>query len=101
VHWTPISCAIRSTTSRRRRCAFLVAAVDAGHDPGRLVADAEEPALALRDDLEAHRRLVEAGTHPLELPQRSPLRLADGLARHLDRDLAHRLEPFFRFTLRT
>ena len=52
----------------------------------RRVADAEQAALALGDDLEANRRLVEARVQALELAQRRPLRLADGLARRLDRD---------------
>src|SRR5581483_7786905 len=56
-------------------------------------------ALTLRDDLELHRRLVERGIPLLELAQRRPLRLADGLARRLDRQVgvgAHlRLVRFF------
>src|SRR3954451_12384369 len=66
---------------------------------GRLVADAENAALALGHDLELHRRLVEPGMPPLELTQRCPLRLADRLAGRLGRqvrDLVHlRLVRFF------
>ncbi len=71
-------------------------------DPRRRVADAEQAALALGHDLEAHRRLVERRIPLLELPQCRPLRLAHGLARRLDRQLvAHRRPPaFFRRTLR-
>src|SRR4051812_18684897 len=56
-------------------------------DTGRLVADAENAALALGHDLELHRRLVEPGMPPLELTQRCPLRLADRLAGRLGRQI--------------
>ena len=56
-------------------------------DPGRLVADAEDPALAFGHDLELHRGLVEAGMAPLELAQRGPLRLADRLPGRLGREV--------------
>src|SRR6185437_6802649 len=61
-----------------------------GDDTGRRVADAEQAALALGDHLEADARLVEPGHGELEVAQRLPLRLADGLARGLDRDLVDR-----------
>ena len=70
-----------AAAGRRRTAA---APSTRGDHPGRRIADAEQPALALRDDLEADRRLVEPRRQPLELAQRLPLRLADGLARRLD-----------------
>ena len=74
------------------------------HDARRRVADAEQAPLALGQDLEAHGLAVDAGREPLELAERRPLRLADGLARRLDGDLvAHRRLPpplRFRFTRR-
>ena len=47
-----------------------------------------------------HRRLVEPGMEPLQLAQRRPLRLADGLAGRLDRRRSSviRAPFFFRFT---
>src|SRR5207302_9377952 len=68
----------------------------------RRVADAEEPTLAFGDHLEPHRRLLEPGIALLELTQRRPLGLADGLARRLDRQLGGHRRPafFFRRTLR-
>ena len=68
--------------------------------PGGNVADAEQPALALRDDLEPHGAFVEARLLLLELAQRGPLRLADGLARGLDLELHQRRAFFFRLTFR-
>src|SRR5205814_4981942 len=61
----------------------------------RLVADAEQAALALGDDGELDQVAVECRIAPLELVQRRPARLAHGLARGLDPDgrLAHRLRP--------
>ena len=66
-------------------------------DPGRRVAHTEQPALALGDDLEPNGALVEPRMELLELAERSPLRLADGLAGRLDlaEVLHHRLA--FRF----
>ena len=56
------------------------------HVRGR-VPDTEQAALTLGEDLEVHRGLVEARVAVLELPQRRPLRFADGLARRLDAEL--------------
>ena len=47
----------------------------------------EQAALTLGEDLEVNRSLVEARVAVLELPQRRPLRFADGLARRLDAEL--------------
>src|SRR5207253_10001002 len=78
---------------------------DRRDDLCRRETNAEQPSLALRDDLEANRRLVETGLTLLELAQRRPLSLADRLAGSLDADLfldRHRLVLcfFFRFTRR-
>jgi hypothetical protein len=51
---------------------------------GRSKTNAEQPALALGNHLELDRRLVQARLELLELAQRRPLRLADGLAGGLD-----------------
>ena len=59
-------------------------AVDGRDHPCRRVADAEQAALALGEDLEADRVAVEPRRQPLELAEGRPLRLADGLARRLD-----------------
>ena len=78
---------VRRELARRSRAAARGrrgARVDRCDDAGRRVADAEQAALALGEHLEPHRRLVEPGLEVLELPQRRPLRLADGLARRLD-----------------
>src|SRR5439155_24657784 len=59
---------------------------------GRSKTDTEQAALALGDHLELDRRLVEPGLELLELAQRRPLRLADGLPRGFDLEqpaLAH------------
>src|SRR4029079_16255098 len=48
--------------------------------------DAEQPALALGNDLELHALAIEPGNPLLEFAERRPLRLADGLARGLDGD---------------
>src|SRR5581483_9435134 len=76
-----------------------------GHDARRLVAHAEQPALALGDDLETHRSLVKRGVTRLELAQRGPLRLADGLTGRLDGQipcrLAHLRPELFFFLRRT
>ena len=69
----------RSPAARRE-----AGASSAREDLGGLVADAEQPALALGDDDEADARLVDSGKAPLELPERRPLRLADGLPGCLD-----------------
>ena len=71
-------------------------------DTRRLVADAEQAALALGDDFEPNRGLVERGMPLLELAQSGPFRLADGLARRLDGEVAHRRRPelFLRRTWR-
>src|SRR5438034_3164739 len=77
--------------------------VDLRDDSRRRIADAQEPSLALRDDLELDGALVEPRMELLELAQRGPLGLADGLAGRLDlaQVLRHRLAfPFFRFTRR-
>ena len=70
-----------------------------GDDAGRLVADTEDPALPLGDDLELHRSLFEPRIAPLEVAQRCPLRFPDRLAGRLGRqvrELAHlRLVRFF------
>src|SRR5581483_5944317 len=73
-----------------------------GDHARRGIADAEQAALALGDDLELHRGLVQPGMAQLELAQRRPLRLADRLAGRLDGHVGHRLRavPFFRRTLR-
>ena len=73
-----------------------------GDDAGRREADAQKAALALGDHLEPHRGLVDARPQLLELAQRGPLGLADGLAGRLDlQRLAHRLAfPFLRLTRR-
>ena len=63
-------------------------------------AHAEQAALALGHDLEADRRLVDAGVLLLELPQRSPLGLAHRLTGRLDLNLHQRRAFFFRFTRR-
>src|SRR6266542_2171263 len=65
-------------------------------DPRRRIADAEQAALALGDDFEANRGLVDPGPQPLELAQRCPLRLADRLPRRFDEQLlGHRRARFF------
>src|SRR4029453_10113819 len=84
------------------RCLCRVG-VDLRDDPRRRVAHTEEPAFALRDDLEPNGALVEPRVELLELSQRGPLRLTDGLAGRLDlaEILHHRLAfRFFRFTRR-
>ena len=48
------------------------------------VPDAEQAPLSLAQHLEAHRVAVDPGREPLELAERRPLRLADGLAGRLD-----------------
>ena len=55
-----------------------------GDDVRRSETDAEQPALAFGDDLELHAVAIEARNELLELAQRGPLRLADGLAGRLD-----------------
>ena len=80
-----------------------VAVGDGREHAGRRVADAEQAALALGEHLEADRGLVERRREALELAQRLPLRLADGLAGRLDRRarrVTARAPPFFRFTRR-
>ena len=84
------------TSSRTREASSLVGGGGSSARPcgpvlgnrrdhtGRRVADAEQPALALCHHLELDGALVEPGIQPLELAQRRPLRLADGLARRLD-----------------
>src|ERR671924_1680399 len=62
-------------------------ALDGGDDARRRIADSEQAALALGDDLEPNRALVETRAQALELAQRRPLRLADGLAGGLDAEL--------------
>ena len=70
--------------------------LDHRDDARRRVADTEQSALALREHLEADRGLVEARLPALELAQRRPLRLADGLSRRLDDHVAgHRRARFF------
>src|SRR5206468_2484383 len=50
---------------------------------------------------ELHGRLVEPGSQALELAQRRPLRLADGLPGRLDEEVgAHLRAFFFRRTIR-
>ena len=67
-----------------------------GDDPRRRVPDAEQAALALGDDLEPDRVPVDPRPLPLELAQRRPLRLADGLSRRFDEQiLGHRRARFF------
>ena len=97
----------RARSRRRAAAPGSRAAARAGdgsrrNHPRRRVADAEQAALALAHDLEGDARLVEPRRQPLELAQRLPLRLADGLAGRLDRDVgAHRREPpFLRLTRR-
>ena len=94
---------IRSTSSRATGRGFALvdldhlARVDQGNDARGRIADSEQTALPLRDDLELNRGLVEAGQKLLELSQCRPLRLADGLTRRLDleRSGAHLLARFF------
>src|SRR5262249_45099375 len=75
--------------------------IDRGDHPRRRVTDAEQAPLALGEDLEPNRRLVDPGLQPLELAQCGPLRLADGLARRLDlQGLGHRRAPPRFFFLR-
>src|SRR6185436_19721031 len=67
--------------------------------------DAEQAALALGNDLELHALAIEPGNPLLELTERRPLRLADGLARGLDGDRRlgthlRVLPPRFRLTRR-
>src|SRR5919202_5051312 len=90
----------RRLRADRRRLRRLV---DGSDHARRRVADAENPPLALGDDLEPNGRLVEPRREPLELSQRGPLRLADRLAGGLDLERllglgAHRRAFFFFFT---
>ncbi len=98
------ACGGRLAALVRRRCRCGRRALDRRDDACGRVADAEETALALADDLEANGLAVDAGGAVLELAERGPLRLADGLARRLDGDLVghRRLPPplRFRFTRR-
>ena len=92
----PMAAAMRSTISFGVLAALvrfgLVGSALAGRrrdtrdDPRRGEPDAEQPTLSLRDDLELHLLAIEAGNARLELAQRSPLGLADGLAGRLDGD---------------
>ena len=69
----------------------------------RRVADAEQAALPLGEHLEAHGRLVETRRELLELTQRMPFRLADGLPGRLDRQgsvTSRPSAPFLRLTRR-
>ena len=70
--------------------------------PRRRVADAEQPPLAFRENLESHRGLVERRDEELELAERPPLRLSDRLAGRLDRAVGAHLRPCprLRFTRR-
>ena len=82
-HGTPSPSTIRSSTSRASvgDRSLRVGAPATGATPSsrrdardharRRVADSEQPALALGDDLELDRRLVEPGMQPLELAQRA------------------------------
>ena len=76
--------------------------VEHGHNTRGRVANAQQPALALREHLEVDGRLVEPRREPFELAQRMPLRFADGFPSRLDLErLAHRRARFFfRFTRR-
>ena len=106
----PTTC---STSSRTRAAAsrLVVGARAARRRSGRVgrrdharrrVADAEQAALALGDDLEANAALSSPGASALEVAQRLPLRLADRLPGRLHGDLAahRRAPPFFRLTRR-
>src|SRR6201999_3455690 len=66
------------------------------------VADAEQASLALLHDLEADVLLFEAGRSSLEVAQRLPLRLADGLPGrpHAAPAAPPRAPPFFFWTRR-
>src|SRR5205823_12553650 len=58
----------------------------------RREADTEQTALALRQHLKADRGLVDPRLELLQLAQRRPLRLADGLAARLDlQSLGHQV----------
>ena len=106
----PIPVVIRSTRSRTSPARSLSPSVDSlrglrVHErdhPCGCVPDSEQPALALRDDLEPNRALVEPRMELLELAQRRPLRLAHRLAGRFDlaQVLRHRLAFFLRFTRR-
>src|SRR5262249_34978137 len=67
--------------------------------PRGRVAHPKAPPLPFLQSLDPPRRLVDRGLEPLELAQRLPLRLADGLAGRLDRD-QRRGPPFFFLTRR-
>ena len=70
----------------------IVVRSDRRDHAGRGKTDTEQAALALGDHLELDRRFVEPGLELLELAQRRPLRLADGLPRGFDLEqpaLAH------------
>ena len=106
----PIARATRWTNSLRRSSLGGLpgcggGGIHLGDDVGGRVPDPEQAPLSLRDDLEPHALAVEAGDELLELTERGPLRLADGLAGCLDSNdcgPAHRfgLPPRFRLTFR-
>src|SRR5919198_3968076 len=84
----------------RRRLSDDRGGIDRRDYASGRVADPEETSFTLGNDLEANGRLVNAGLELLELTQRRPLRLADGLARCFDlKSLCHRRAFFFFFRL--